>query len=776
MSKNLFIGIDGKARKAKEIYVGIDGKARKVIKAYIGDENGKARLYWEKEDNIAENSLEFASDNSFTINATKLWDGTIEYNNGNGWTTWTGSSVASTVMDNKYRIYFRGSNNTYIMGTNGSKANAWKITGSNVECNGNLWNLLDYNTVKQDNIPTHAKYCFYHMFDSCEALVKVPALGTKYTNNTKIFRAPQYCYAYMFYGCSNILEPAELISRTIDSYCYLAMYQNCIKLTKSVDFSWPSLASNAQYCYSHMFYGCSNLEEVKDLGTKCGFYFFYRTFSHCDSIRIIPDIIQPNRGANSYDKNYYTYQEAFSYCSRLKRYPTITTGKTETVYNYAPHFYKMFLGCSCPIYDSTARGRIPYIIPEDKQAASGTIQYFWGDEDNSNNITLNKTYYIKDIDYTIISTPTQYLTFSSEKPFSISNGNILGKVFYSTDKSNWYSWGNEAEPAKLNQDTGKYEIYFAGENNLSLFDNFSISNKIQGFIINSENNSVRCDGNINTLLDHRHVENNEELDYSSYTFAGLFQNCSALVSAPSLPNTTLASNCYEGMFYGCSNLKEAPSLPATILTSSCYTRMFQNSAITEAPSLPATTLAFHCYGYMLSGTPITTAPVLPATTLPDGTSNTYDYGVYQAMFMNCKKLVEAPKLPATTLGTSCYRQMFYGCSSLTTAPALLATTLAKNCYRGMFTSCSNLIKIPALPAATLLSYCYSSMFRDCPKVKPATAQSNDYPVSYRVPIFATGTAESTSMTDMFSSGTEANVEYRVNTTYWLPRGATVILS
>ena len=48
MGKNLYVGIDGKARKAKKIYVGIDEKARKVKKAWIGV-NGIARLFYSSE-------------------------------------------------------------------------------------------------------------------------------------------------------------------------------------------------------------------------------------------------------------------------------------------------------------------------------------------------------------------------------------------------------------------------------------------------------------------------------------------------------------------------------------------------------------------------------------------------------------------------------------------------------------------------------------------------------------------------------------------------------
>ena len=35
----------------------------------------------------------------------------------------------------------------------------------------------------------------------------------------------------------------------------------------------------------------------------------------------------------------------------------------------------------------------------------------------------------------------------------------------------------------------------------------------------------------------------------------MFYNCSSLTTAPELPATTLAGNCYNGMFNGCTSLK-----------------------------------------------------------------------------------------------------------------------------------------------------------------------------------------------------------------------------
>ena len=83
------------------------------------------------------------------------------------------------------------------------------------------------------------------------------------------------------------------------------------------------------------------------------------------------------------------------------------------------------------------------------------------------------------------------------------------------------------------------------------------------------------------------------------------------------------------------------------------------------------------------------------------------------MFLNCVSLVEAPELPATTLGSACYSGMFWACTSLIKAPELPATTLTDNCYGSMFNGCTALTKAPTLPALTLQESCYEKMFQGC---------------------------------------------------------------
>ena len=82
----------------------------------------------------------------------------------------------------------------------------------------------------------------------------------------------------------------------------------------------------------------------------------------------------------------------------------------------------------------------------------------------------------------------------------------------------------------------------------------------------------------------------------------MFFGCTSLTTAPALPVTTLANECYHSMFEGCTSLTTAPQLPATTLAKNCYTNMFKNcTSLTTAPTLPATTLLSYCYSNMFEG-------------------------------------------------------------------------------------------------------------------------------------------------------------------------------
>ena len=145
----------------------------------------------------------------------------------------------------------------------------------------------------------------------------------------------------------------------------------------------------------------------------------------------------------------------------------------------------------------------------------------------------------------------------------------------------------------------------------------------------------------------------------------------------------------------------------TITVDYCFNRLFSNcKTLIRAPALPATTLSGGCYYLMFENcTSLTLAPVLPATELAPS--------CYWAMFNGCTGLTKAPELKATELANYCYWAMFIGCKSLKEAPELPATELEDGCYSAMFAGCESITKAPALPATTMKKQCYNSMFWQC---------------------------------------------------------------
>ena len=159
-----------------------------------------------------------------------------------------------------------------------------------------------------------------------------------------------------------------------------------------------------------------------------------------------------------------------------------------------------------------------------------------------------------------------------------------GTVEYSTDKNTWSTWDGSEIPS------ANKKLYLRGKNNTK----FYTSNGVQ-FVLSA---NAGCYGNINTLLDYE----NPPTTLTRNCYNSMFNGCTSLTTAPTLPATTLADACYSAMFRGCTLLTTAPELPATTLADNCYLSMFNGcTSLTTAPELPATTLGEYCYQYMFKG-------------------------------------------------------------------------------------------------------------------------------------------------------------------------------
>ena len=281
--------------------------------------------------------------------------------------------------------------------------------------------------------------------------------------------------------------------------------------------------------------------------------------------------------------------------------------------------------------------------------------------------------------------PTPYITFTAkaEQKFMMTTegGYTFSNLEYSVNNSEWAS---VAIGTEIPFGGAKGDLRLRGINPNGTATGLYTYSTIT---FTYPTVDVACIGDIRTLQDWR---NYNIVETNNARFCYLFLNCSALTSAPELPATTLADNCYFGMFSGCTSFTAAPKLPATTLADNCYSGMFLGcTSLTAAPELKATTLAKYCYSDMFSGcTSLTAAPKLPATELKKL--------CYGNMFCNCTSLESAPELPAKKLADHCYYEMFYYCTSLTAAPKLSAIELAEACYSKMFYGCENLSSVTML--------------------------------------------------------------------------------
>ena len=229
--------------------------------------------------------------------------------------------------------------------------------------------------------------------------------------------------------------------------------------------------------------------------------------------------------------------------------------------------------------------------------------------------------------------PTPYITFTAKKAqkfkMTTKGGYTFSNLEYSVNNSEWASVaiGTEVPFGGTNGD-----LRLRGINPNGTATAWDVRSTIT---FTEANVNVACTGDIRTLLDWR---NYNIVETNNARFCYLFKDCAVLTSAPELPATTLADECYNSMFHGCTSLTAAPNLNATTLAGGCYSGMFYGcTSLTAAPELKATTLVNHCYTYM---------------------------------FGSCTNLTSAPELKATTLAEGCYDNMFYGCTKLSTVTML----------------------------------------------------------------------------------------------------------
>ena len=191
---------------------------------------------------------------------------------------------------------------------------------------------------------------------------------------------------------------------------------------------------------------------------------------------------------------------------------------------------------------------------------------------------------------------TPYVTFTADAAqtfkMTTSGNYAIDKLEYSLDGNEWTAVEKDKE-VEFGGEKGS--LFLRGTNINGTASNFSEYSTIT---FTDKNVEVACTGDIRTLLDWR---NYSTVNTQNARFCSLFNDCAVLTSAPELPATALADDCYSFMFGGCTSLTATPELPAKKLAYYCYNGMFNGcTSLTSAPELPATTLAEGCYSSMFA--------------------------------------------------------------------------------------------------------------------------------------------------------------------------------
>ena len=198
-----------------------------------------------------------------------------------------------------------------------ANANSWSyfgqtnriITTKNSNVGGNIMSLLyGDNFENQTTFPNNSSYNFANLFQNYSKLVNASNLELPVTTMT------DYCYSYMFGGCTALTTAPVLPATTLAQYCCQYMFNGCTSLTTAPALPATTLAWG---CYRYMFSGCSNLTTTPATlpATTLVNYCYEQMFSTCSSLTTAPEL----PATTLVD---YCYDFMFNKCSHLNKVTT----------------------------------------------------------------------------------------------------------------------------------------------------------------------------------------------------------------------------------------------------------------------------------------------------------------------------------------------------------------------------------------------------------------------------------------------------------------------
>lgn len=127
---------------------------------------------------------------------------------------------------------------------------------------------------------TLSDYCYAYMFEGCTSLTDAPQLPAT--------TLAEHCYNGMFYGCTSLIIAPELPAMALINDCYYQMFHGCTALTAASELPATTLA---QSCYCGMFNGCTSLTTAPELpATTLANNCYQQMFNGCTSLTAAPEL------------------------------------------------------------------------------------------------------------------------------------------------------------------------------------------------------------------------------------------------------------------------------------------------------------------------------------------------------------------------------------------------------------------------------------------------------------------------------------------------------
>ena len=157
---------------------------------------------------------------------------------------------------------------------------------------------------------TLSDYCYEYMFSGCTSLTATPVLPAT-TLSTG-------CYMDMFSGCTSLTTAPVLPATTLGDRCYAGMFYECTSLT-TIDADLLPVTTLTYGCYMDMFAKCSNLISAPKLNaTTLAENCYSNMFSKCSSLETAPVLPAPVLAVNCYS---YMFED----CTKLSSITCLAT-------------------------------------------------------------------------------------------------------------------------------------------------------------------------------------------------------------------------------------------------------------------------------------------------------------------------------------------------------------------------------------------------------------------------------------------------------------------